>query len=1075
MLIFMPTERDIHETAKALRSRGLPGDTPQRQTEILPLYARLSAKDQQRVFHPGGNRRIVIATNVAESSLTVPRIRFVIDPGTARISRYSARSKIQRLPVEPVSQASADQRMGRCGRVGPGICVRLFSEEDYLARERFATPEILRTNLAWVILQTKALRLGDIERFPFLDPPRPDAIRDGFKTLFELGAVDEDDSLTETGRRMARIPVDPRIGRMILAAADEGCLGEVLVIASALEIQDPRERPLEKQEQADACHAPFADPDSDFLSYLKLWDFFQELRRTLSRNHLRKACRQHFLSFNRMREWLDIHRQLLQLVEQAGVITPARKLRNAVVTLRVTEPHHAERDDYSLSCRGNVGTTRGQAREGQQSAPEPAAEQSDQPVAPPAADPTGRQIDYAAIHRAILTGLLSNLGFRTGANEYTVPGGQVFYLWPGSALFLKRPTWLVAAELVETSRRYLRICARINSKWIEPAAAHLVKRFYSDPFWDRASASAIAYEKVSLLGLVIVPRRRVPYGPIDPAAARELLIQCGLVEGKWNGRAEFLVRNAALLEQMERLQRKLRRHDLLRGEWACFEFYDRRIPDTVYDGPRLKQWLRRAEQKNPGVLWMTAPDLLNEEITVDASDFPDSLPLGGAQAPLDYRFDPAADDDGLTLTVPVEALGQVDPERLEWLVPGLVERKIVAMIRALPKPLRRSLVPAPETARRVLGEIQFGQGSLSTVVARVPGRIAGQQVSPEAFQPDKIPDDLRMNVRVVDADGGLVVQGRNLAEIRLKLGEETARRFAEIDDGPWRRDGLTSWDLDELPEEIQVGRNGMMIKAYPMLIDQGQSVSLRLSDCLQTALHETRGGLRRLFLFDAYWHITPQVDWLPGLERMQLLAASIERFDLRQELCGLVAERAFLADRPIPRTRAEFETQREAGRERIGLAVQDVAAVVGPLLEAHHETRLALEKAGGSRWRYAIDDMWDQFRNLVAAGFLTATPWPWLRHAARYLRAIRERLERLSGGNLARDQVYCDEILTRWHAYLAQSEQDRQRGLHNPDLTTYRWMLEEYRVSLFAQKLGTAMPVSAKRLDQQWQKAVGGD
>ena len=427
----------------------------------------------------------MIATNVAESSLTVPRIRFVIDPGTARISRYSARSKIQRLPVEPVSQASADQRMGRCGRVGPGICVRLFSEEDYLARERFATPEILRTNLAWVILQTKALRLGDIERFPFLDPPRPDAIRDGFKTLFELGAVDENDSLTETGRRMARIPVDPRIGRMILAAADEGCLGDVLVIASALEIQDPRERPLEKQEQADACHAPFADPDSDFLSYLKLWDFFQELRATRSRNQLHKACRQHFLSFNRMREWLDIHRQLLQLVEQAGV----------------------------------VGTAHGKARRRSQPAPEPTEDQGDRPLPPPAAVPAGRQIEYAAIHRAILAGLLSNLGFRTGANEYTVPGGQVFYLWPGSALFLKRPTWLVAAELVETSRRYLRVCARINSKWIEPAASHLVKRFYSDPFWDRASALAIAYEKVSLLGLTIVPRRRVPYGPIDPAAA----------------------------------------------------------------------------------------------------------------------------------------------------------------------------------------------------------------------------------------------------------------------------------------------------------------------------------------------------------------------------------------------------------------------------------------------------------------------------------------------------------------------------------------------------------------------------
>ncbi len=511
ILLFMPTEREIHEAAKLLRGHAIPGDNPGRKTEILPLYARLSIAEQQRVFQPHRGRRIVIATNVAESSLTVPGIRCVIDPGTARISRYSARTKTQRLPIEPVSQASADQRMGRCGRVGPGVCIRLFSEKDYQLRDRYTAPEIQRTNLAAVILKTKAFNLGDIESFPFLDPPRSDVVRDGYKTLFELGALDEKRELTEIGRRLSRLPVDPRIGRMILAANEEDCLAEVLIIASALEVQDPRERPLEKQDEADAAHARLAHPDSDFLGFLKIWDFFQKLKKDLSRNQFRRACRQNFLSFNRLREWADVHRELMELVEEAGLeVRPRRDVHDR-------------------------------------------------------------------IHRAILPGLLSNLAFRSEANEYSVAGGGKAHLWPGSGLFQTRPKWIMAAEQVETTRRYLRCASRVNPRWIEPAAAHLVKRYYSDIAWSRSNGSAMAVEKVVLFGLTVVAGRRVRYGPIDADVSRQMLIQHGLVEGDIEPLPDFLAANQKLLSEMEKLQAKLRRQDLLQGEWARYDFYDRRI------------------------------------------------------------------------------------------------------------------------------------------------------------------------------------------------------------------------------------------------------------------------------------------------------------------------------------------------------------------------------------------------------------------------------------------------------------------------------------------------------------------
>ena len=1003
MLVFMPTERHIHETAKALRGR-MAGTRRSGGTEILPLYARLSIPEQQKVFQPHAGRRIVIATNVAESSLTVPGIRYVIDPGTARISRYAPRSKTQRLPIEPVSRASADQRKGRCGRVGSGICVRLYSEEDYLSREQYTAPEIQRTNLAAVILQAKAYRLGEIESFPFLDPPRPEAIRDGYKTLFELGAIDEEQRLTEIGRQLSRLPVDPRIGRMILAAHEENCLAEVLIIAAALEVQEPRERPLEKQQAADECHAQFRVEGSDFLGYLKLWDFYHALRAKVSRSQLRKACRQNFLSFNRMREWLDVHRELLDL---------ARQIKLA---------------------------------------------------------PGPRREDSNAIHRAVLTGLLANVAQRGETHEYSSAGGGKCQLWPGSAVIEAKPKWVVCSELVETSRRYLRTVARIDPRWIEPLAPHLVHRSYSDLQWDAESGSAVAFERVTLFGLPIVARRRVAYGPIDAAAARQLLIQHGLVEGRLARKPEVIQQNEQLLQELEQLQAKLRRNDLLQGPWARYEFYDRRLPEDVYDVHRLTRWLRQDRGQNAQGLRMTRADLLVPDAPgVAAEDFPDHLALPAMQLPLEYRFEPGSADDGVTLTVPAEALAQVEPRAVGWLVPGLLEQKVLALIRALPKHLRRQFVPANDTARRVAAAIRFGEGELTQAVARELSRLAGQAIDAAAFQEERLPDDLRMNFHVVDVEGNSLASGRDLVELRRQLGSQVAARLAQVDDPLWNRQGLTTWDFDELPTAVDVRHGRVLVKAYPGLLDERTSVALRLFDSADMAEQSTRAALRRLFCQACSRDLRTQVNWLPGLPQMLVYAAAVSGLDLKQELMELLADRAMLADLPPVRTRAQYDERLALGRTRIGLGTQDLAGLMGPLWEGFHRARLAWEQASLPRWQHAADDIHAQLARLVYPSFLTATPWDWLRHYPRYLQAVAGRVERLSG-NLPRDREATEELAAMWESYQQRADDHRQRGIVDGELVCYRWMLEEYRVSLFAQKLGTAIPVSRVRLERQWAK-----
>lgn len=1006
VLVFLPTERDIRDVARRVRGRV-------RDCDVLPLYGRLSAKEQSRVFAQSKQRRIVLATNVAESSVTVPGIRYVIDTGTARISRYSSRSRIQRLPIEPVSRASADQRMGRCGRVGPGICIRLYDESDYRRRDEYTQPEILRSNLASVILRARSLRLGAVEEFPFVDPPRPATIRDGYRTLFELGATDEQQELTQTGRTLSRLPVDPRIGRMILAGIDEHCLYEILVIAAVLEIQDPRDRPVEKQQAANEAHEKFRHEDSDFLTLLNVWNFFHEQKANLSHSKLRKACLQNFLNYNRMREWADLHRQLRELVERSE----DPRIRERARTLRHT-----------------------------------------------------RTEDYDAIHRALLTGLLSGVAFKSDETEYTGADQVKLKLWPGSVLAAKKPKWIVAAELVETSNRYARTIARIQPGWIEPLAGHLVKRSYSEPHWHAKSSGVMAFEKVSLFGMPIVARRRVSYTAIEPAQCREIFIRDGLVEGGYEKNAKFLQHNRDLIAEIDAMQARTRRVDLTPDTDVQFDFYDRLIPEDVCSGAQFEKWRRRAEARQPRLLYFRREDFVREDDATEArAGFPDALDIGQNRFPLKYNMEPGADDDGITISVPRAGLTHIPADRLGWLVPGLLEEKVTALIKSLPKHLRRRLVPAPDTARTVVSELRFGQGCIESEVAARLTRIAGETVAPEDFDPERLPRHLRMNVQVMDDDGESVASGRDVEHLQKATPREDLPAAVA---GEWTRDGLTDWSLEALPVSVEIEQAGMRMKKYPALTDAQEHVHLRLLDDPTTAYHVTRGGLRRLFLIRESRRLRNHLRHFPGIDQIRLVCSAIPGMNVDAQLHELLADRALFRTPEIPRTAEQFEARMKLGTNQLSVALQDLAALLPDLFVDYQETSMQARADCPPAWRPSYLDARDQLEQLVRPGFLVTTPWEWLCQFLRYFEAIRYRLERLPQGSLRSDERGTREIAGFQQRYRERVQDHAARAIYDPELQTYRWMVEEYRVSLFAQKLGTAVPVSAKRLERQWKKVT---
>ncbi len=999
VLIFLPGEREIRETAETLRKHHPP------HTEILPLYARLSATEQNRIFQSHKGRRIVLSTNVAETSLTVPGIRYVIDPGMVRLSRYSHRTKVQRLPIEKISQASANQRAGRCGRVGPGVCIRLYSEAEFNARPEFTDPEIKRSNLASVILQMKSLRLGDIENFPFVEAPENRLITDGYKLLEELGAVDARKQLTESGRQLARLPLDPRVARMVLAGKDENSLSEMLIIASALSVQEPRERPHDKQQAADAKHKVFADDGSDFIAYLNLWRAYHEQSKHLTNNKLRKWCRDNFISYMRMREWHDVQVQLKSVVRELGW-----KLNQEVA-------------------------------------------------------------GFDAVHRALLAGLLGNVANKNEKQEFTGARGIKLNIFPGSVLFKKAPKWVMAAELVETARMYARTVAKVEPEWIEKVAGDLCKRSYFDPHWEKKPAAVMVYERLTLYGLVVNPRRKIQYGRINAKEARELFIRGALVEGEFNTRAGFFDYNGKMIADIEALEAKSRRRDVLVDDQILFEFYDKHIPVDIFDGRSFEKWRKQAEQKQPKMLYLKKEDLmLHQAGDVTEAQFPDGLKIEGMTLKLDYHFEPSHIEDGVTLTVPLPALNLLRPQYFEWLVPGLLHEKICQLLKSLPKSLRRNFVPVPNFADACLQSLAPTNASLLEALQAQLLRMSGIRITSADWDLSKLTPHMLMNFKVVDENGKTVAMGRDLLQLQQNLKDKAQQSFAAVPVWDGEREGIQKWDVAELPKQIDFKRNGVQMRGYPAMIDHKESVAIKLCDTPEQAESETRLALRRLIMFALPEKIKYLNKNMPGMKQMCLYYAPTGKCDqLQADLIETIIDQAFLSGAELPRTQQQFDACMDKGKRLMLDVANELCGMVGKTLAEHHQLNKKLKGSVSPACLHAVADIKAQLAALIYPGFIKQTPPEWLREYPRYFKAINLRLERLSGG-IDRDRAAVLEIKPLWQAYVDRLEKHRQQGIVDPQLEKYRWMTEELRVSLFAQTLGTKMPVSAKRLKQQLQQ-----
>jgi ATP-dependent helicase HrpA len=1000
VLVFLPGEREIRDAAEVLRKHHPPG------TEILPLYARLSAAEQDRVFRPGAARRLVLATNVAETSLTVPRVRYVVDAGLARIKRYSLRNKVEMLRVEDISQAAAKQRAGRCGRVADGVCIRLYSEEDHARRPAYTEPELLRSSLAGVILRAMSLRLGAVEDFPFLDPPTPRAIADGYALLAELGAVDESNRLTEVGRALAKLPLDPRIGRMLIAGRAEGCLEQMLVITAALSVQDPRERPVERAGAADERHARFADERSDFLAMLKLWKFFGEaLEHKKSNRKLAQLCRENFLSVARMREWRDLHAQLQSMVAELG-------------------------------------------------------------WRPSSMDPAKAE-GGAAIHRALLAGLLGNVGLRDEASgNYTGARGIKFWIHPGS--WTKKPgKWIVAAELVETTRLYARTVAAIDPRWLEELGAHLLKRHHENPHWEKKPAQAVVLERGTLYGLPVYANRRVPYAPLDPASAREIFIRGALVEGEFETRAPFFAHNRRLVADIERLEHKSRRPDILVDEDLIFAFYDARLPEDVHNGAEFEHWRKRAEREDPKRLFLRREDLMRHEAAgITTENFPPALRIGPNAYALEYHFEPGAARDGVTLTVPVALLNQLSVARCDWLVPGLVREKVRALAKSLPQRLRHRLGPLDDFAERFAASVPPGDVPLATALARWIRAELNLEVPLDAFRPDSAPPHLHMNVRVLDEHGRQLAMSRNLAELKRAWAPQTRAALADSASVP-EAERHRRWDFGDLAEIMEIQQDGQTLVGYPALADLGDAVALQVFDSAEQARAVHRAGVQRLLRI-AFRERVRDLEKLVARDNALNLQFAQLAGDvaLKDEIVSAALERGFLAE-TLPTTQAAFERCAEEGRSRFSLVGQELLRTLGVILAEHAQLQKRLNAAVKAYPR-VVEELRAQLARLLHPRFLSQTPWARLQHFPRYLKAASLRLDKLRD-DPARDARLAAEITPLAAAWQREMGARAKLGAVTPELEQFGWLLEELRVALFAQSLKTPVPVSAKRLGKLWQ------
>ncbi len=1030
VLVFLPGEREIRDCAEVLRKAQL------KHTEVLPLYARLTPAEQQKIFQPMPGRKIVLSTNVAETSLTVPGIRYVIDSGTARISRYSYRAKVQRLPVEAVSQASANQRKGRCGRVEPGICVRLYSEEDFISRPAFTDPEILRTNLAAVILQMLHLRLGDIEAFPFIEPPDGKAIKDGFTLLQELSAVNRESQLTPIGRQLARLPIDPRLGRMVLEGARQGSLDEVLVITAALSVQDPRERPVERQQAADQAHAQWKDVDSDFAALINLWRGFEEQRQALGSNALRTWCRKNFLNYLRLREWRDAHRQLVLICRELKLFPQAGRSQLA------GEPGKTPKDS---AVRQQAGSHKGEAPE--------------------------RSIDYAKVHKAILCGLLSQIGQKTEDGDYLGARQRRFWIHPGTAIAKKRPQWIMAAELVETTKLFARMVAKIEPDWLEPLAGHLVKKNHLEPHWEKRRGQVVAFEQITLYGLIIVGRRAVHYGPVDPEVSRELFIREGLVRGEIHSKAKCLTANRQLLERLDELEAKARRRDILADEETLFAYYAARLPADIYQTASFESWYERERAKNPNLLIMREEDVLAREASeVTAAQYPDKLRLGELELPLSYHFEPGHVRDGVTLRVPAPLLPQLPPDRLEWLVPGLLETKCVALVRNLPKAIRKNFVPVPDFVKAALSKLVFAQGSLPEALGRELQRMTGARVPEEAWveAAAQLEGHLKMNLEVVDARGKFLGEGRDLAEITARFAEASQAALA-IPQAQKEQKPVEAKGFAQVAEKTQQKVAGLSMTVYPALVEEGGTVKESRFSTQAEAEWQHRRALQRLLLQQLGETAKFLRGKLPGLTDLGLLYRDMGRVDALVEDILLASLDSCILDgeASLPRDGAALASLAEKKRGAWAEHAERLARLTLEILKLWHALQKRFKGRIDLAQAVALNDIKAQLGNLVYPGFVRETPAEWLKELPRYLRAIEQRFDKIAA-QLQRDRVWSGELASYWEQYQARLAKHAQEGKRDPELVLYRWMLEEYRVSLFAQQLGTKMPVSDKRMNKQW-------
>jgi ATP-dependent helicase HrpA len=1083
ILVFLPGEREIREAADHLR-RHLSHDPVRRTAEVLPLFSRLSQQEQERIFEPHSARRIVLATNVAETSLTVPGIRYVIDSGTARVKRYSYRSKVEQLLVEPVSQAAANQRAGRCGRVANGICIRLYDEQDFNARPRFTDPEILRSSLAGVILRMKSLHLGDVEEFPFLEAPQRRAIVDGYQLLNELGAVDDANELTEVGRQLARLPLDPRVGRMILEARERGALAEVLVIASALSVQDVRDRPLELQAQADQQHAKFDDEKSEFSGYVRLWDWLHDVRgghggqggasskagvpppqpsprgggsqtprpgaeggaptHKLSNRQYESLLRQNFINVRRVREWRDIHSQLHTVVAE---------------------------HQWRLNQ-----------------------------------EPAG----YEAVHKSMLAGLLGNVGWKMEEEDvYLGARGIKFYRHPGAHLKKRPGRWIVCAELVETTRLFGRGIANIEPQWIEEVAGHLLRKQLLDPHWEKKAADVIALERATLYGLVVYSGRRVPFARVDQQGAREIFLREGLVAGQWDTKLPFLAANQKLVKQVEELEHKSRRQDVLVDEELIYAFYDQQVPADVYNGHTFEAWYRQASRANPQLLRLSREELMRHEaagITTDA--FPKVIKLGGVDCAVAYLHEPGDPRDGLTVTVPLFVLNQVSDERAEWLVPGMLKDKVQALLKSLPQKPRSRFVPLPESAARIAGELTAPQlwaaGSLTDALLKRVREQTSLDVRRTDFKLDMVPAHLFMNFRVVDEHGRQLAMGRNLGALKAELGAQARGAFQALaglkvaaspsavaiepavtpsPSGGGRGGGErraerpppnlppegggekrhTAWTFGELPELMEVRKGATSLVGFPALVDQCDAVTIEVFDEPEVAAARHRVGLRRLFalqLKDALKYLEKNI---PDLQRMAVAFMPLgTQEELRKQILDVAIDRAFLLD-PLPADEAAFRRRLEEGRGRLTLIANEVARLAGTILAEYASAARKLKDTKGHP--DATADAAQQLQKLVGRRFLLETPWAALQHLPRYLKAITLRMDKLRG-DAARDAARMAEVKPQEQRYWRLVAE--RKGQVDGRMQEFRWLLEELRVSLFAQELRTPQPASVKRLEKAW-------